>query len=140
MRSFFVLLLLTALTACSTPTHPEEALVRSFLERYFSTWSAQDMAGYESCFAPQARVAYVGPGGGGIDSQGLTDFIHGQKMSHQQSSSPMNEVPLEMKISGDARIAQAAVSWRLTKGDWHGLLHPGEDAPRLAHHQPSLRF
>jgi hypothetical protein len=117
MRLALTSLCLLALSCCATaPKHPEEAALRQFLERYFATWSAQDMAGYESCFADQARVSYVSSGGAGIDSQGLTDFIHGQKMSHQQSSTPMKEVPLEMKISGDDRVAQAEVSWKLTKG------------------------
>ncbi len=95
--------------------HPDEAAVRAFLERYFSTWSAQDMAGYEGCFTPEARITYVAPDGK-LSGQGLTDFIHSQRMAHAQSAAKMVEVPLEMQISGDALVAQAGVKWQLTKG------------------------
>ena len=53
---------------------------------------------------------------GKLFAQGLTDFLHGQKMSHETSTVPMKEVPDSMEISGDNRIAQAGVKWTLTKG------------------------
>ena len=116
--------------------HPDEPAVRAFLERYFSTWSSQDMDGYGGCFAPEARVTYVEKGGA-LSSQGLTDFLHGQKMGHELSKVPMKEVPLVMQISGDMRVAQAAVSWKLTKGDvvergWdYFTLRKGQDGWRI---------
>ncbi len=113
--------LVLGLVACTESktagaAHPDEAAVRTFLERYFSTWSAQDMAGYEGCFATDARITYVAPDGK-LSGQGLTDFIHGQRMAHAQSPVKMVEVPLEMKISGDTLVAQAGVKWKLTKGE-----------------------
>jgi hypothetical protein len=117
MRSLLALCLLCFLTACaSKPGHPDEATVREFLTRYFSTWSAKDMDGYGACFHPQARVTFVNKNGS-ADGIGLTDFLHGQKMSHQMAEKPMKEVPLDMQISGDARVTQAAVKWHLTKAD-----------------------
>ena len=113
-----VLLCLAAITAGCTQegaTHPEEQVIRAFLERYFSTWSAQDMEGYGACFQEQARVIFVEKGGGSR-SEGLTDFLHGQRLGHTQSPVKMTEVPLDMHITGDARVAQAAVKWKLTKG------------------------
>lgn len=95
--------------------HPEEPAIRSFLERYFSTWSAQDMDGYAACFQEQARVVFVEKSGA-LRSEGLTDFLHGQRLGHTQSPVKMVEVPLEMHITGDSRVAQAAVKWKLTKG------------------------
>ena len=104
------------LTACGQPAaHPDEAAVRTLLERYFATWSARDMDGYGACFLPQARVTFVGAGGR-TDTQGLTDFLHGQKLSHAQSPVPMHEAPTRIGIHGDPRVAQAEVRWRLTKG------------------------
>jgi hypothetical protein len=105
------------LAACSRPAaeHVEAAPVKAFLNTYFSTWSAQDMDGYAACFHPNARVTFIDNAGQGR-SQGLTDFIHGQKLSHSQSATPMKEVPTDMKLTGDARIAQAQVRWKLTKG------------------------
>ena len=107
---------LILLVSCGPAAHhPEEGPVKSFLDTYFSTWSAQDMEGYAACFHANARVTFVDKDGQ-AGSQGLTDFIHGQKLSHSQSADAMKEVPLEMKLSGDARITQAQVRWKLTKG------------------------
>ena len=104
--------------ACCGPQapapHAEEPQVRSFLERYFATWSAKDMDGYASCFHQQARVTFLQ--NGAPQSQGLTDFLHGQKMSHAGSTTPMTEVPTDMQILMDDRTAQAQVRWKLTQG------------------------
>jgi len=90
--------------------------VRAFLTRYFSSWSAKDMDTYGACFDPEARILFV-TGSGQILSQGTMDFLHGQKMAHEQSATPMNEQPQQMTIQGDAKVVQAAVTWILKKGD-----------------------
>ena len=109
------LLLLFLISGCTEAASPGETEVRTFLNRYFSTWSAKDMEGYGGCFHPQARITFVGKGGVS-QSDGLTDFLHGQKLSHAQATAPMTEVPTDMKITMDSRVAQAAVRWKLTKG------------------------
>jgi len=103
------------LIGCGQAAHPDHAGIESFLGRYFSTWSGRDMDGYGACFHPTARISFV-ERGGHTSSQGLTDFLHGQKLGHERSGTPMTEVPTDMKISGDARVAQAQVRWKLTKG------------------------
>lgn len=115
MRYLTTALFCLLLASCSPAAHSDQPSIESFLHRYFSTWSGQDMAGYGSCFHPTARITFVGEGGQS-SSQGLTDFIHGQTLGHQRSPVPMSEVPTEMKITGDNRVAQAAVRWKLTKG------------------------
>ena len=112
--------LLTVLAAamalsCCTGKASDDKEIRSFLERYFATWSAQDMDGYGACFHDQARITFVGKGGRS-ESMGLTDFLHSQRMAHQTSPVKMNEVPLEMNIHTGKSITQAAVTWKLTKG------------------------
>ncbi len=116
-RCCLMLALLLAVPACtsSPSTHPEDASIRTFLNRYFSTWSAKDMDGYASCFDAQARILYLGESGQ-VVSQGLTDFLHSQRLAHETASVPMVEKPLEMTIQGDARAVQAQVTWVLTKG------------------------
>ena len=111
-----VLLASSFLPSCSpaAPPHPGEPAVRDFLGRYFSTWSAQDMDGYGACFHPQARISYVQ--NGMPQTQGLTDFLHGQKMGHATAREPMTEVPTGMQILMDDRTAQASVRWKLTQG------------------------
>jgi nucleoside-specific outer membrane channel protein Tsx len=103
------------ITSCTQAAHVDEPAIQTFLNRYFSTWSTKDMDGYGSCFHPTARITFV-QNGGQAGSQGLTDFLHGQKLGHESSPVPMTEVPTSMKISGDGRIAQAEVRWKLTKG------------------------
>lgn len=120
------------LCACSQAAHPEKAGIETFLQRYFSTWSARDMDGYGACFHPSARISFV-ENGGLAGSQGLTDFLHGQKIGHERAATPMIEVPAEMKINGNSRVAQAEVRWKLTKGheiitgtDFFTLVKTGE--------------
>src|SRR3954463_3652801 len=114
-HSSFVILL--ALPSCTTkhPDHSDDVSVRAFLTRYFSTWSAKDMEGYAACFHPQARVLYLSASGE-VVSEGTTDFLHSQRLAHQTAAAPMSEKPLEMTIQGDAKVAQASVTWVLTKG------------------------
>jgi ketosteroid isomerase-like protein len=109
-----VALLLAACGGGTPPAHPDEPALKAFLERYFSTWSAKDMDGYGACFHPSARITFVNQGES--VSQGLTDFLHSQRMSHANASHPMVEVPTRMSISGDDKVAQAEVRWKLTKG------------------------
>ena len=75
------------------------------------------MDGYGACFDPQARILFCRESRWrGLVSEGTMDFLHGQKLAHEQSESPMTERPLEMKIQGDTKVAQAAVTWVLSKG------------------------
>lgn len=115
--SSFIILLSSCLAGCSpqnSTAHSDATDVRAFLTRYFSTWSAKDMDGYGACFHEQARITFVHQGA--PQSQGLTDFLHGQKISHATTTVPMTEVPTDMKILHDDRTAQASVRWKLTKG------------------------
>ncbi|MCX6857575.1 MAG: nuclear transport factor 2 family protein [Verrucomicrobia bacterium] len=113
--SLWLLLALLCLSACSEAAHPQKAEIEVFLNRYFNTWSAKDMDGYGSCFHSTARITFVEKGGQ-CGSQGVTDFLHGQKLGHERSAEAMTEVPTDMKISGDSRVALAEVRWKLTKG------------------------
>lgn len=107
---------LLSATACGPGNSTtEEGAVRAHLERYFATWSAQDMDGYGACFHPQARVSFVQ--GQNTSVQGLTDFLHGQRLTHQTAATPMKEVPLDMVIQMGKGIATAAVRWELRKED-----------------------
>lgn len=116
----WLLPLLLAFTACTGKNadaqgHPGEAQVRQAVDHYFATWSKPDMDAYGRCFHPQARIFYIEKSGAVI-SQNLTDFLHGQRMSHAQSTQPMKEVPVTTRILMDDIGAQAQVTWVLTKG------------------------
>lgn len=117
IHSAFLILVSSFLISCGQQagqSSADDQDVRTFLERYFSTWSAKDMDGYGACFHEQARITFVHEGA--AQSQGLTDFLHGQKLSHATAAVPMTEVPTGMKILRDDRTAQASVRWKLTKG------------------------
>lgn len=113
-RSACMVLALMLLGCQPAGSKTDSADVREFLTHYFSTWSAKDMDGYGACFHEQARIIFVHQGV--PQSQGLTDFLHGQKLSHATTTVPMTEVPTDMKILRDDRTAQASVRWKLTKG------------------------
>jgi hypothetical protein len=114
LRHVTFVLLAFLLIGCQPEPKTDSADVREFLTHYFSTWSAKDMDGYGACFHEQARIVFVHQGE--PHSQGLTDFLHGQKLSHSTTTVPMTEVPTDMKILRDERTAQASVRWKLTKG------------------------
>lgn len=114
VRHAAFVLLAFFLMGCRAESKTDSADVREFLTHYFSTWSAKDMDGYGACFHEQARIVFVHQGV--PQSQGLTDFLHGQKLSHATTTVPMTEVPTDMKILSDERTAQASVRWKLTKG------------------------
>jgi hypothetical protein len=110
-----LLVLALVLPGCSKAESADDVAVRAHLTSYFSTWSAQDMDGYAACFHGSARITLVMKGGA-INTEALTDFLHSQRMAHQQAGAPMKEEPTEMKITTGNGIAQAAVKWKLTKG------------------------
>ncbi|MEZ5386790.1 MAG: nuclear transport factor 2 family protein [Prosthecobacter sp.] len=117
IHSAFLILVSSFLASCgaaNTEADGDDKDVRAFLTRYFSTWSARDIDGYADCFHEQARISFVHQGH--PRTEGLTDFIHGQKLSHAAASEPMTEVPTDMKILRDERTAQASVRWKLSKG------------------------
>ena len=98
--------------AASAQTETE---IRDFLTRYFSTWSAQDMEGYASCFHEQARISFVQPDGR-VTTDTRSDFLHGQRLGHQTSPERMTETADRMDLQFDERAALARVRWTLLKG------------------------
>ncbi len=113
------LLLAFFLAACggrAEAGHPGEPALRAFLERYFSTWSAQDMEGYAACFHETARVTWLPAKGAAPRTDTLSDFLHGQRLGHQTATEPMHETADHMEILMDERSALARVKWTLVKG------------------------
>jgi hypothetical protein len=112
---------------------PDDPAAKDLLQRYFSTWSARDMEGYGRCFDDSARIYYLEKDGK-VTAQGKTDFVHEQSVLHQEAASPMHEVPGEIKLQGDDKVKQAAVTWVLTIGtkqitgtDFFTIAHEGSE-------------
>lgn len=93
-----------------------EQEVRDLIERYFRTWSAQDITRYGQCFAPQAVVQLVDDNGG-LTSIPLAPFLRSQQDAHRRAVVPMAETPEMIQIRFDANLAHALVYWKLVEGD-----------------------
>ena len=71
---------------------------------------------YGKLFDDGARVYYIGPDERMV-AQAKTDFVHEQTVLQDQASVAMKEVPVDIRLQGDDKVQQAAVTWVLTKGD-----------------------
>lgn len=104
---------LVAATGC-TRSEPSRGLsphLRAFLERYFESWSAGDMATYRSLFHDRATIVAVA-GGRIAYCLGPEDFVHRQSSS--QASRPMVERMTWVEAREDSLAAVARVGWHLT--------------------------
>jgi pyroglutamyl-peptidase len=89
--------------------------VRTFVERYFRTWSDQDMDGYDSCFLPEAIIQFIDDRGA-ITTTGKTRFVASQREVHRRSEERNIEVPESVEVRMEGRLARAVVFWKLTSG------------------------
>ena len=85
------------------------------LHHYFESWSAKQMDAYGNCFDDAARIYFIGKDEK-VVAQAKIDFVHEQKVLQDEAVEPMKEVPLEIKLQGDDKVLQAAVTWVLTHG------------------------
>lgn len=90
----------------------EKKSIEEMIDQYFSTWSSQDMEGYESCFHSNAVIHFER--NGEVREEKLTAFIDSQKRAHSFSFEKMKEIPLSKKIQIANNIAQVTVRWKLT--------------------------
>lgn len=112
------------------PEDPAVADARATLTRYFKVWSDKDIAAYGSLFDPGATIIFVADGK--AQTWQLAPFLESQRQAHAATTSPMVEFPerMEIHLSPDGRVAQAAVKWKLVKDghatigwDYFTLLH-----------------
>jgi hypothetical protein len=89
--------------------------VRQLIDRYFRTWSNQDMERYGQCFVPQAAVQLIDDNGQ-LTTMPLTPFLKGQQEAHRRSANRMVEAPESVEIRFDAKLAHALVYWKLVDG------------------------
>jgi hypothetical protein len=93
---------------------PQPAEVKKFIEKYFRTWTNQEMDAYGDCFWPNAVVQYI-DAQGNIDTQQLRDFLAAQRRF--QTQRPGKEVPLKIEITPEKRLIRAVAYWRLDDGN-----------------------
>jgi hypothetical protein len=99
------------------PPNPVVEDVRGFLTGYFEVWSKKDIKSYEALFDAGATIHFVREGGQVIPWP-VPPFIESQRQAHAAATTPMVESAdrMEIHVSPDERVAQAAVKWRLVQG------------------------
>jgi pyroglutamyl-peptidase len=95
---------------------PQEKAVRALIDRYFVTWSAQDIDRYGQCFMPQAAIQLVNSEGGLI-TMSLRQFLMTQRKAHEENTEPMKETPESVEVRFEANLARVIVFWKLTVGE-----------------------
>ena len=118
----FLLVILHLLPGCGKPAavppppeNPAVAEVRDTLSRYFKVWSDKDIAAYGALFDPGATIVFVADGK--AQTWQLSPFLESQRQAHAAATSPMTESAerMEIHLSPDGRVAQAAVKWKLVQ-------------------------
>jgi hypothetical protein len=117
------LLVLTAIALCpafhaqaAAPTDPREPAVRKLIDRYFLTWSKQDIERYGQCFHPKAAVQMLDPAGE-LVTMPLAPFLQSQREAHRQSSNPLTETAESVEIRFEGQVARVVVFWKLVDGE-----------------------
>lgn len=105
----------TPIIARQAAVDPREKEVRELIDRYFKSWSNQDLVRYGQCFMPQAAIQLIDPDRGLI-TMPLAPFLQSQQQAHQASPNKMTETPESIKIRFDAELAHALVYWKLVDG------------------------
>ena len=112
--------------------------IRALIDRYFLSWSAQDMQRYGRCFHPKAVVQLVDPKAG-LVSTALGPFLRGQAESHRRSAHRMTETAENVEIRREGDLARVLVAWKLVDGERietgydHFTLLKVADEWRIAH-------
>jgi pyroglutamyl-peptidase len=115
---------------------PQQQEVHDFIDRYFRSWSNQDMERYGQCFMPQAAVQLIDEHGRLI-TMPLGPFLRSQQESHRRAANRMIETPEKVSIRFDARLAHALVYWKLVDGN---RIEYGYDHFTLMRHEGKWRI
>jgi hypothetical protein len=89
--------------------------VQQLVDRYFKSWSSQDIARYGQCFMPQAVVQLIDPRGQ-LASIPLTPFLKSQQEAQHNAAQPMTETAESVDIHFEGELARVVVHWKLIDG------------------------
>ena len=89
--------------------------IKELIRRYFSTWSNQNMKGYDECFLRDANIQFVHPDGT-LTSYNRKDFIAEQTDYHKNAVVRATEVPESIDVAFEGKLARVVVFWKLTAG------------------------
>ena len=94
---------------------PRRAEVEQLIQRYFRTWSNQDLEGYGACFRSNACIQFI-DSDGTLGTQPLLPFLASQRESHERARHRQTEVPESIDIRFEQELARVVVYWKLTAG------------------------
>ncbi len=89
--------------------------VQQLIDRYFRSWSNQDLQRYGECFMPQAAIQLIAENGQ-LTTVPLAPFLKSQQEAHRNAANRMTETPESVEIRFDANLAHALVHWKLVDG------------------------
>ena len=108
-------------TASQTSGSPGQAkpketeVITEFIRRYFSTWSKQDMNGYDDCFLPDASIHYL-DSNDAVTTYTRKQFVAFNTDFHKKTEHA-TEVAESIDIHFSGKLAHVLVFWKLTIGD-----------------------
>lgn len=111
--------------ATTKAVDPREQAVRQLIDRYFLTWSKQDIDRYGQCFLPQAIVQLFDPQRG-LTTIPLGPFLESQREAHRRAAKPLTETAESVDVRFETPdIARVIVYWKLTGNarNEHGYDH-----------------
>lgn len=85
--------------------------IEAFINRYFTTWSNQDIKGYGSCFLSNSCVQFI-TAGGQVSLYGLQAFLASQDDVFRRGGREI-ETPESIDITMEANMARVVVYWKL---------------------------
>jgi hypothetical protein len=94
---------------------PRREGVQQLIDRYFHSWSSQDINRYGQCFMPAAVVQFI-DADGRLVSMSLGQFLRGQQEAHRKAAQPMTETAESVDIRFEAELARVVVHWKLVNG------------------------
>jgi pyroglutamyl-peptidase len=109
---------MTGAGTAADPAVPEarQAEVEQLIDRYFRTWSSQDLIRYGQCFVPQAAIQLIDPAGR-LVTMPLAPFLKSQQEAQRQAANPMTETAESVDVRFEAELARVVVRWKLLDGN-----------------------
>jgi hypothetical protein len=109
--------LATRSTAADAPPNadPRRDEAQQLIDRYFRSWSSQDIQRYGQCFMPTAVIQILDPEGR-LASMPLGPFLKSQQDAQRNVAQPMTETADSVDIRFEANLARVVVHWKLVNG------------------------
>jgi hypothetical protein len=105
----------TALAQAEPHVSQQEREVRDLIDRYFHSWSSEDLVRYGQCFMPQAAIQMI-DSSGKLITLPLAPFLKTQQEAQRNAANPMTETPELVEVRFESALARVVVRWKLVDG------------------------